>query len=136
MKRRHWLQLVGALAIQGMTSARGREYSVMADRSGQNLLAEALRQARSDCDQLLVTDAGHSLPANQESLVELSRLLRHADEQCQAGRQLSPSFCQACRDAIHRVDETLLTNGGCSIARSGFQNVRRLLEEEVQRATA
>jgi hypothetical protein len=134
MKRRHWLQMVGALTFQGMTSARGRELPVTADRSDQNSLADALHQARTACDQLLVTDAGHRRPANRESLVELSRLLRHADEQCQAGRVLSPSFCQACRDAIHRVQESLTTNQLGSVDRSGLQNASHLLAEEVQRA--
>jgi|GEM_PF-3711164 len=134
MKRRHWLQLVGALSIQGLTSVRGRELSGTIDRSGQSLLFESLHRARTECDQLLATNTGHDLRANQEALVELSSLLRHAYEQCQAGQQISPSFCQACRDAVHRVDETLTSNDLASIDRRVFQDVSQLLAEEVQRA--
>jgi hypothetical protein len=135
MKRRHWLQLVGALAIQGMMSLRSREAMGSIHRAVQNSLADALGHARADCDQLL-TEFGRSLPAVQEPLVELTRLLRHADEQCQAGRQLSPSFCQACRDAIHRVEESLAANGKGSVDRRAFQDVSHLLSEEVHRVAA
>jgi hypothetical protein len=94
MKRRHWLQLVGVLSIQGMTSVRGGESTAATDRSDQSPLSEALRRARADCDRLLETNSGQSLPAAKDSLVELSRLLRYAEDQCQAGRPLSPSFCR------------------------------------------